>query len=66
MRSFGLTSLCIWLFVSCSWFCLWGISFYFIMDPMLATVFFPFALRLGLTLHSVKKYWLAIYAAEWS
>ncbi|WP_318449518.1 signal transduction histidine-protein kinase/phosphatase UhpB [Photobacterium leiognathi] len=66
MRSFGLTSLCIWLFVSCSWFCLWGISFYFIMDPILATVFFPFALRLGLTLHSVKKYWLAIYAAEWS
>ncbi len=36
------------------------------MDPILATVFFPFALRLGLTLHSVKKYWLAIYAGEWS
>lgn len=36
------------------------------MDPILATVFFPFALRLGLTLHSLKKYWLAIYSAEWS
>ncbi|EAR55796.1 putative UhpB, Signal transduction histidine kinase,glucose-6-phosphate specific [Photobacterium sp. SKA34] len=66
MRSFSLTTLCIWLFVCCSWFCLWGISYYFIMDPILATVFFPFALRLGLILHSLKKYWLAIYSAEWS
>ncbi len=31
----------------------------------LAILFFPFALRLGVCLHISRKYWLAVYLAEW-
>ncbi len=47
MRNFAITSLCCWLLISCSWFCLWIIAFYFTLDPELAVLFFPFAMRLG-------------------
>jgi two-component system sensor histidine kinase UhpB len=59
-----ITSLCLWLLVSCGWFCLWVLSYSFIVEPELAILFFPFALRLGITLHSEKRYWPAVYGAE--
>ncbi|MGR5146391.1 signal transduction histidine-protein kinase/phosphatase UhpB [Photobacterium alginatilyticum] len=65
MRNFAITSLCSWLLISCSWFCLWIIGFYFTLDPELAVLFFPFAMRLGVSLHAPKQYWPAIYGAEW-
>nr|AKN36131.1 Sensor histidine protein kinase UhpB, glucose-6-phosphate specific [Vibrio tasmaniensis]AKN40841.1 Sensor histidine protein kinase UhpB, glucose-6-phosphate specific [Vibrio sp. 1F_189] len=49
----------------CAWFCLWVIAFYFISDPELAILLFPFSLRLGMTLHTRTHYWPAIYIAEW-
>ncbi|MFL7049498.1 signal transduction histidine-protein kinase/phosphatase UhpB, partial [Vibrio cyclitrophicus] len=49
----------------CAWFCLWVIAFYFINDPELAILLFPFSLRLGMTLHTRTHYWPAIYIAEW-
>ncbi len=48
----------------CCWFCLWVISSYFILDHGLAVLFCPFALRLGVTLHSTKALWPVIYSAE--
>lgn len=65
MRNYLLTSLGGCLFFICSWFCLWVISFYFLVDPALAILFFPFALRLGITLHTASRYWVMIYCAEW-
>ncbi|MCD9489681.1 signal transduction histidine-protein kinase/phosphatase UhpB [Photobacterium phosphoreum] len=66
MRHYLLTSLGGGLFFICSWFCLWVIAFYFLGDPALAILFFPFALRLGITLHTANRYWVIIYVAEWS
>lgn len=65
MRNYWITSLCGWLLVSCSWFCLWVLSYYFILEAELAILFFPFALRLGITLHTPKRFWPAVYGAEW-
>ena len=65
MRRFLLTSLSGWLLISCSWFCLWVISYYFVNDPELAILFFPFALRLGITLHTSPRFWACSYIAEW-
>lgn len=65
MRNYLITSACAWFITLCSWFCLWVISYYFVNDAELAILFFPFALRLGVTLHTAKKHWPAIYAAEW-
>lgn len=65
MPRYFITSLCAWFLLSCSWFCLWVIAYYFVNDPELAIFFFPFALRLGTALHSPQRYWPAIYGAEW-
>ena len=65
MRNYAITSLCSWLLLSCCWFCLWIIASYFTLDPELAVLFFPFALRLGIALHAPKAYWPAVYGAEW-
>lgn len=35
------------------------------MQPELAILLFPFALRLGIVLHTPKRYWFAVYGAEW-
>lgn len=65
MRSYIITSICGLFMAGCSWFCLWVIAYYFVNDAELAILLFPFALRLGLTLHTRKKYWATIYLAEW-
>lgn len=65
MKRYLLISICAFFFVSCFWFCLWSIAYYFTLDPNLAIIFFPFALRLGLSLHTPKIYWPGIYGAEW-
>lgn len=65
MRNYWVTQLCGWVLVSCGWFCLWVLSYYFILEAQLAVLFFPFALRLGITLHTSKRFWPAIYGAEW-
>lgn len=65
MRNYAITSLCSWLLISCCWFCLWIIASYFTLDPELAVLFFPFAMRLGVSLHTPKAYWAAVYGAEW-
>lgn len=66
MRSYLITSICGVFMTGCAWFCLWVIAYYFISDPELAILLFPFALRLGITLHTRTSYWPAIYIAEWS
>ncbi|MDN3611868.1 signal transduction histidine-protein kinase/phosphatase UhpB [Vibrio ostreicida] len=65
MRRYLANAACTWLMILCGWFCLWVISFYFVNDAKLAVLFFPFALRLGVTLHTPIKHWPAIYGAEW-
>lgn len=65
MRSYLATSICGVFMAGCAWFCLWVIAFYFINDPELAILLFPFSLRLGMTLHTRTHYWPAIYVAEW-
>ncbi|MGR5061529.1 signal transduction histidine-protein kinase/phosphatase UhpB [Photobacterium sp. DNB22_13_2] len=66
MRNFALTTLGGWLLIACAWFCLWAIASYFTLDPELAVFLFPFALRMGIALHCPKKYWGAVYGAEWA
>lgn len=65
MRNYWVTLVCGWLLVSCAWFCLWVLSYYFILEAELAILLFPFALRLGITLHTAKRFWPAVYGAEW-
>ncbi|CDG17423.1 signal transduction histidine-protein kinase/phosphatase UhpB [Xenorhabdus doucetiae] len=65
MRQYLINSLCGWLLFSCWWFCLWVIAYYFVNDSELAILFFPFALRLGIALHTPKRYWSVIYCSEW-
>ncbi|WP_340614912.1 signal transduction histidine-protein kinase/phosphatase UhpB [Xenorhabdus thailandensis] len=65
MRQYLINSFCGWLLFSCWWFCLWVIAYYFVNDSELAILFFPFALRLGIVLHTPKRYWTTIYSAEW-
>lgn len=65
MRTYLATSVCGIFMAGCSWFCLWVIAYYFINDPELAILLFPFSLRLGMTLHTRTRYWPAIYIAEW-
>lgn len=52
------------LILFCSYFSLWGISHYLLVDPLLAVTFLPFALRLGIILHSKPSFWFAPFAAE--
>ncbi|MEX0333900.1 signal transduction histidine-protein kinase/phosphatase UhpB [Vibrio tubiashii] len=65
MRSYLATSICGLFMTACAWFCLWVIAYYFVNDAELAILLFPFALRLGITLHTRSKYWVTIYLAEW-
>ncbi|WED24957.1 signal transduction histidine-protein kinase/phosphatase UhpB [Vibrio sp. JC009] len=65
MRNSPILSLSIFLGMSCSWFCLWVISYHFVLDAELAILFFPFALRLGSCLHISRTYWPAVYLSEW-
>lgn len=55
-----------WFFLAPAYFCLWIISNYLLEDSLLSFLFFPFALRVGLLIHSDVKYWLSIYLAEFS
>ena len=68
MNRFFITFISIWFLVLCCLFCLWMLSEHIVGDagPELAILFFPFGLRIGLVLHCPKKYWLAIYGAEWA
>ncbi len=65
VRNSLITIVCGAFIFSCAWFCLWAISYYFLQDPMLAILFFPFAFRLGVVLHAPKNYWLPVYFIEW-
>ncbi len=65
MRHYLITSVCGLFMTVCAWFCLWVIAFYFVNDAELAILLFPFALRLGITLHTHYKYWVTVYLAEW-
>ncbi|EGQ8173264.1 TPA: signal transduction histidine-protein kinase/phosphatase UhpB [Vibrio vulnificus] len=65
MRSYTITSLCGFFMTACAWFCLWVIAYYFVNDAELAILLFPFALRLGITLHTHTRFWPTIYLAEW-
>ncbi|CDG21154.1 Sensor protein uhpB [Xenorhabdus poinarii G6] len=65
MRQYLINSFCGCLLFSCWWFCLWIIAYHFVNDFELAILFFPFALRLGMALHTPKRYWITLYGAEW-
>jgi len=68
MSRFFTTFIYIWFFVLCCLFCLWVLSAFLVGDaePELAILLFPFGFRIGLVLHCPKKYWLAVYSAEWT
>ncbi|MFM2481947.1 signal transduction histidine-protein kinase/phosphatase UhpB [Celerinatantimonas sp. YJH-8] len=66
MRHYWMITLCSIFIFACSWFCLWAIAYYFLHDPVMAMLLFPFALRLGIIIHSPKAYWLPLYLIEWS
>ncbi|OOH92445.1 two-component system sensor histidine kinase UhpB [Pasteurellaceae bacterium 15-036681] len=53
-----------WFIIVCTYFCLWVISDYLLVDTILACLFLPFSFRLGLNLHSYRFLWIASYAAE--
>ncbi|MDW2115624.1 signal transduction histidine-protein kinase/phosphatase UhpB [Vibrio sp. 1731] len=65
MRAYAVTTICGLFVMACAWFCLWVIAYYFVNDPELAILLFPFALRLGVTLHTRTAYWPTIYLSEW-
>ncbi|PHM69435.1 signal transduction histidine-protein kinase/phosphatase UhpB [Xenorhabdus kozodoii] len=65
MRQYLINSFCGGVLFSCWWFCLWVIAYYFVNDSELAILFFPFALRLGIALHTPKRYWMPLYGVEW-
>ncbi|EKO3674127.1 signal transduction histidine-protein kinase/phosphatase UhpB [Vibrio metschnikovii] len=66
MRLHPFTAVCSFCLIACTWFCLWVIGFYFVNDPELAILFFPFALRLGIALHCSHRYWPILYFTEWA
>ncbi|MGC6359068.1 signal transduction histidine-protein kinase/phosphatase UhpB [Bisgaard Taxon 45] len=53
-----------WFLITCTYFCLWGVSDYLLHDARLAFLFLPFALRLGLCLHLRPSLWFAPLLAE--
>ncbi|WGE32295.1 signal transduction histidine-protein kinase/phosphatase UhpB [Actinobacillus genomosp. 2] len=53
------------IFIFFSYLCLWVISDYLLIDPILALLFLPFAFRVGLTLHTNIRYWWVGYLSEW-
>ncbi|MFC0323819.1 signal transduction histidine-protein kinase/phosphatase UhpB [Gallibacterium melopsittaci] len=55
-----------WFLIVCTYFCMWVISDYFLDNSLMAFLFFPFALRVGILIHSVQRYWSAVYLAEYS
>ncbi len=65
MRAYAVTTICGLFVMACAWFCLWVIAYYFVNDPELAILLFPFALRLGVALHTRTAYWPTIYLSEW-
>ncbi|MBS9837116.1 signal transduction histidine-protein kinase/phosphatase UhpB [Vibrio alginolyticus] len=65
MRAYAVTTICGLFVMACAWFCLWVIAYYFVNDPELAILLFPFALRLGAALHTRTAYWPTIYLSEW-
>ncbi|OBX07760.1 signal transduction histidine-protein kinase/phosphatase UhpB [Gallibacterium genomosp. 3] len=55
-----------WFLIVCTYFCLWVISDYLLDNSIIAFLFFPFALRVGILIHSARRYWSAVYLAEYS
>ncbi|OOF70860.1 signal transduction histidine-protein kinase/phosphatase UhpB [Rodentibacter caecimuris] len=55
-----------WFLITCSYFCLWIISDYLLSDPILAFLFLPFSFRIGVLIHTPRKYWSIIYIAEFT
>ena len=64
MRSYLLTTICLCVGTFGCFISLWILSYHFIQTFELAMLFFPLGLKIGLTLHTKKKYWLAIYLAD--
>lgn len=48
----------------CAYFSLWAIADYLLGNVLLALLFLPFALRLGINLHTPKRFWFVTYGAE--
>ncbi|WP_443091043.1 signal transduction histidine-protein kinase/phosphatase UhpB [Basfia succiniciproducens] len=53
-----------WFIMLCAYFSVWAISDYLLGNSLLALLFLPFALRLGINLHTPKIFWLVSYCAE--
>lgn len=49
----------------CAYFSMWAIADYLLGNTLLALLFLPFALRLGINLHTPKRFWCVTYAAEY-
>lgn len=48
----------------CAYFCLWAISDFFLTGTALSVLFLPFALRLGVNLHTKPHFWGVSYGVE--
>lgn len=64
MHKYLLTIISICIFSFSSLFSVWVLSYYFIQNMELAILFLPFGLKIGLLLHTKRKYWVAIYIAD--
>ncbi|WP_301099506.1 signal transduction histidine-protein kinase/phosphatase UhpB [Otariodibacter sp.] len=60
------TLTCTYFLIVSFYFCLWVVSNYLLLDPVLALLFFPFSLRLGIVLHTNKRYWIPVYFSEFT
>ena len=51
--------------ILCTYFSMWAIADYLLGNVLLALLFLPFALRLGINLHIPKRFWAVTYLAEY-
>ncbi|OOF35542.1 signal transduction histidine-protein kinase/phosphatase UhpB [Rodentibacter heidelbergensis] len=54
------------LILFCAYFSLWAIADFLLGNPLIALLFLPFAFRLGVNLHTSKRFWWVSYSAEFS
>ncbi|MDG6895089.1 signal transduction histidine-protein kinase/phosphatase UhpB [Volucribacter amazonae] len=51
--------------ISCTYFCLWVIGDYLLNNKVLALLFLPFYLRIGILLHINIRFWFITLLCEW-
>ncbi|THA07700.1 signal transduction histidine-protein kinase/phosphatase UhpB [Rodentibacter pneumotropicus] len=54
------------LILFCAYFSLWAIADYLLKNTLMALLFLPFSFRLGINLHTPKRFWWVSYGAEFA